>query len=324
MERQMTVHTFEPTLFHTTLGSHTPVLRIRDGDTVSTWCVDAGGHDREFKPITAGGNPQTGPFYVEGAEPGDTLAVHFDRMWPNRKVGFTRKLVAPWVVDPEFVSELPYEPMLGPRPSPPDERHVDLWELDLERGVCRLQTRRPGLEALQQLRIEPMLGCFGVAPPRSQAISTATSGTYGGNMDYRGFTQGVTAYLPVFVEGALLHFGDGHAVQGDGEIVGTGIEISFDVTFTVQLLKGKTINWPRGENADSIFAVGNARPLDQCVQHATTELMRWLDADYGLDFRSSSVLLGQCIRYDLGNVFDPAYTMVARMEKRFLPLKNSR
>jgi acetamidase/formamidase len=225
MERQMTVHTFEPTLFHTTLGSHAPVLRIRDGDTVSTWCVDAGGHDREFKPITAGGNPQTGPFYVEGAEPGDTLAVHFDRMWPNRKVGFT---------------------------------------------------------------------------------------------------QGVTAYLPVFVEGALLHFGDGHAVQGDGEIVGTGIEISFDVTFTVQLLKGKTINWPRGENADSIFAVGNARPLDQCVQHATTELMRWLDADYGLDFRSSSVLLGQCIRYDLGNVFDPAYTMVARMEKRFLPLKNSR
>ena len=138
-------------------------------------------------------------------------------------------------------------------------------------------------------------------------------------MDYRGFTQGVTAYLPVFVEGALLHLGDGHAVQGDGEIVGTGIETSFDVEFTVRILKGNNISWPRGETADSIFAVGNARPLDQCVQHATTELMRWLQEDYGLDHRSSSVLLGQCIRYEVGNVFDPAYTMVARMEKRFLP-----
>jgi amidase len=315
----MTVHTFEPTRFHLTLGSHEPVLRISDGDTVTTWCVDAAGNDRDYKPITPGGNPQTGPFYVERAEPGDCLAVHFDRLWPNRAVGFTSKLVAPWVVDPRFAVELPYERDLGPRPSPPDERHVDLWDLDLDRGECRLRSPRPGLEALQHLKLQPMLGCFGVAPPRGQAISTATSGTHGGNMDYRGFTQGVTAYLPVFVEGALLHLGDGHAVQGDGEIVGTGIETSFDVEFTVRILKGNNISWPRGETADSIFAVGNARPLDQCVQHATTELMRWLQEDYGLDHRSSSVLLGQCIRYEVGNVFDPAYTMVARMEKRFLP-----
>jgi amidase len=319
----MAVHTFEPTHFHPTIGSHEPVLRIEDGDTVVTWCVDAGGHDRGFKPVTPGGNPQTGPFYVEGAEPGDTLAVHFDRMWPNRPVGFTGKLVAPWVVDPWFVSEMPYERNPGPRPSPPTEPHVDLWDLDLEKGSIRLHTPRPGLESLQELKIDPMLGCFGVAPPRGQAISCATSGPYGGNMDYRGFTQGVTVYFPVFVPGALLHVGDGHAVQGDGEIVGTGIEISFDVQFTVQLLKGKKSSWPRGENADSIFAVGNARPLDQCVQHATTELMRWLDQDYGLDYRASSILFGQCIRYDVGNIFDPAYTMVARIEKRYLPPKRS-
>ena len=317
----MAVHTFEPTRFHQTIGSHEPVLRIRDGDTVVTWCVDAGGHDREFKSVTPGGNPQTGPFYVEGAEPGDTLAVHFDRMWPNRTVGFTGKLVAPWVIDPHFVSYLPYELNAGPRPSPPGEPHVDLWDLDLEKGTIKLHTPRPGLESLQELKIDPMIGCFGVAPPRGQAISCATSGQYGGNMDYRGFTQGVTVYLPVFVPGALLHVGDGHAIQGDGEIVGTGVEISFDVQFTVQLLKGKKASWPRGENADSIFAVGNARPLDQCVQHATTELMRWLEQDYGLDYRASSILFGQCIRYDLGNIFDPAYTMVARIEKRYLPPK---
>jgi acetamidase/formamidase len=272
-----------------------------------------------------GGNPQTGPFYVEGAEPGDTLAVHFDRMWPNRKVGFTGKLVAPWVIDPQFVPRLPYEPNAGPRPSPPTEPHVDLWDVDPEAGTIKLHTPRPGLEALQELKIDPMLGCFGVAPDRGQAISTSTSGPHGGNMDYRGFTNGVTVYFPVFVPGALFHLGDGHAIQGDGEIVGTGIEISFDVQFTIQLMKQKWKGhrWPRGENADSIFAAGNARPLDQCVQHATTELMRWLEEDYGLDYRASSILFGQCIRYDLGNVFDPAYTMVARIEKRYLPPKRS-
>src|SRR5215469_12373313 len=316
----MSVHTFEPRRFHLTLGSHEPVLRIADGDTVITWCVDAGGHDRDFKPITAGGNPQTGPFYVEGAEPGDTLVVHFNRMWPNRTVGFTAKLVAPWVVEPRFVTELPYERNIGPPPSPPDERHVDLWELDLDRGECRLQNPRPGLESLQHLKIQPMLGCFGVAPPRGQAISTATSAEHGGNMDYRGFVAGVTAYFPVLVPGALLNVGDGHAAQGVGEIVGNGIEISMEVQFTVRVIKGKRIRWPRGENAEYIFAVGNARPLDQATQHATTEILRWLEEDCRLDATSASLLLGQCVEYDLGNVFDPAYTMVCKIHKALLRL----
>ena len=317
----MAHHPFEPKQFHVTIGSHEPVLRIKSGDTVSTWCVDAGGHDRDFRAITPGGNPHTGPFYVEGAEPGDTLAVRFDKMYPNRKTGFTGKVVAPWVVDATFVHELPRETAPGPRPSPPDERHVDLWDLDLERGVCKLRPARPGLESLNELKLDPMLGCFGVAPARGQAISCSTSGQHGGNMDYRGFRQGVTVYFPVWVAGALFHVGDGHAIQGDGEIVGTGIEISFDVQFTVELLKGKQSHWPRAANETEIMAVGNARPLDQCVQHATTELMRWLEQDYGLDYRASSILFGQLIRYDLGNIFDPAYTMVAKMEKKYLPPK---
>jgi acetamidase/formamidase len=164
-----------------------------------------------------------------------------------------------------------------------------------------------------------MLGCFGVAPSKGQAISTDTSAEHGGNMDYRGFIAGVTVFFPVFVPGALLHVGDGHATQGDGEIVGTGIEISMEVQFTVRLIKGKRIHWPRGENDKYILTVGNARPLDQAVQHATTEMLRWLSEDYGLDTISASILLGQSVEYDLGNVFDPAYTMVCKLPKVLLP-----
>jgi amidase len=302
-------HTFDPTEFHVTIGSHEPVLRIADGDSVATWCVDAGGQDRHLEQITPGGNPQTGPFYVDGAERGDTLAVRFDRLWPNRERGFTGTLVAPNVLDPWFATRLPYEHV----------PELDEWVLDLERGTARLEDPPAGLEGLPELPFEPMLGCFGVAPPRGQAISCATSGQHGGNMDYRGFREGVTVYLPVFVEGALLHVGDGHALQGDGEIVGTGIEVSFDVELTVHVLKEKRISWPRADDGQYVLAVGNARPLDQAVQHATTELMQLLEQDYGLDARASSALLGQCIRYEIGNVYDPAYTVVAKLEKRLLP-----
>jgi acetamidase/formamidase len=137
-------------------------------------------------------------------------------------------------------------------------------------------------------------------------------------MDYRGFVAGTTAYFPVFAPGALVHVGDGHAIQGDGEIVGTGIEISMEIHFAVRLIKGQRISWPRGENADYIFTVGNARPLDQAVQHATSEMLRWLRESYGLDTRDASILLGQCVEYDLGNVFDPAYTMVCKLRKTLL------
>ena len=301
-----TLHEFEPSHFHVTMGSHEPVLRVRSGDVIRTWTVDSGGYDRNGEDITEGGNPQTGPFYLEGAEPGDTLRVRFDSIRPNRKRGVTGALVAPHVVDPHFVPEL------GERSG------EDWWELDLERGTARLENPPPGLESLGELPLDPMLGCFGVAPPQGQAISCATSGEHGGNMDYRGFREGVTVDFPVFAEGGLFHLGDGHGLQGDGEIVGTGIEVSMDVEFSLELLKGKTIRWPRADDGTFVMAVGNARPLDQALQHATTELLRLLEQDYGLNYRASSALLGQCIQYDVGNVFDPAYTAVAKVEKALL------
>ncbi|MSR64580.1 MAG: acetamidase [Verrucomicrobiae bacterium] len=229
----MAVHRFHPSHYHITIGSHSPVLRIASGDTVITTTVDARGRDVTGKKVTPSGHPQTGPFYVDGAEPGDALAVHLDHLWPNRDAGWSCSTIASNVVDPWFAAKLPKAPMSE-------------WRIDRKRGTATLLKPKTKLGRLK-LPLDPMLGCFGVAPEDGQAISCGTSGQYGGNMDYRGFRKGVTVYFPVFVKGALLHVGDGHAVQGDGEIVGTGIETSFDVKFSVRVLKRKRIHWPRGE-----------------------------------------------------------------------------
>ena|SRR5712692_6914016 len=302
----LAIHRFDPTVYYTSLGTYAPVLHVADGDTIQTTTVDARGQDSQNRRATEPGNPQTGPFYVEGAEPGDTLAVHFDSLRPNRRRGWTAAALAPNVVDPEYV------------PTLPAERGLAEWDVDVAAGTATLLSPETSLGRFV-LPLDPMLGCFGVAPSRGQAISTATSSTNGGNMDYRGFRAGATIYFPVAIAGALLFVGDCHALQGDGEIVGTGIEISCDVQLTVRVLKGKTINWPRAEDADFIMTAGNARPLDQALQHATTEMNRWLQEDLGFDARAASIFLGQCVRYDVGNVYDPAYTMICKVEKRLLP-----
>lgn len=306
----MATHHFTPTRYYRAMGTYEPVLRVQPGDTIITTTIDASGRDQHNNIVWERGNPMTGPFYIEGAEPGDTLVVKLDSIVPNRSTGWSSAILASNVIDPDDVRNQP----IGE-----DGRSIDAdWQIDLDTNTAKLLTPITMLGALT-LPLEPMLGCFGVAPARDQAISTATSGPHGGNMDYRGFMSGVTVYFPVEVAGALLFIGDGHALQSDGEISGTGIEISMDVQITVDLQKGKQINWPRGENNDYIFTVGNARPLDQCVQHATSEMLRWLQTDYQLDRISANLLLSQCGRYDLGNIFDPAYTMVCKLPKRLLP-----
>lgn len=298
-------HQFAPEVYYNTLGSHEPVLRVANGDTVSTTTIDAWGFDAEDKRVGKRGNPMTGPFYIEGAEKRDSLAVTFDKITPNRKRAWTRCAIAPNVLDPDY------------HPQFDDESEFMDWEIDMDKNIARPLGVNPPLSNLS-IPLNPMLGCFGVAPPSGQAISTATSSTHGGNMDYNGFVQGVTVYFPVEAQGALFHLGDGHAAQGDGEIVGTGMEISFDVTFTVHLHKGKTIQWPRAENETHILTVGNARPLDQCVEHATTEMVRCLESDYNLSTRAAHILMGQTVEYDMGNVFDPAYTMICKISKKVL------
>ncbi|MEE2659790.1 MAG: acetamidase/formamidase family protein [Candidatus Latescibacterota bacterium] len=296
----MAHHNFVPQHYHTTIGWHDPVLEIDPGDSVATTMVDARGSDATGEQVTERGNPQTGPFFIRGAEPGDTLVVTLDDLRPNRDWGFTGGEVAPNVLDP------------GLRPVFAQDFDSSRWQIDFAANTVRLAEPELALSKLK-LSLDPMVGCFGVAPERRQAISCATSSTHGGNMDYRGFRAGVKVYFPVFAPGALFHIGDGHAVQGDGEIVGTGVEISFDVRFTVDLVKGQRICWPRAEDDTYLMTVGNARPLDQCVQHATTEMLAWLENGFGIDARTAHMFLGQCVEYDVGNIYDPAYTMVCKV-----------
>lgn len=300
----MVIHRFSPTTWFNTIGSHPPALDVADGDSVVTETVDAAGRDSRDQQVARGGNPMNGPIFVDGAEPGDTLRVTIDAMRPIRDTGWTRSVLAGNVVDPEAVRALP-------------QSALTTWTIDRNALTVQLAESRPGLEHFV-MPLAPMIGCFGVAPKLGQAISTATSGEYGGNMDYRLFGPGTTVWLPVAAPGALFFLGDCHAIQGDGEIVGTGVETCFEVTVTLSVEKGRTVAWPRGETADDIFTVGNARPLDQALQHATTEMLAWLTTDYGLDTTAASHLLGQVVRYDVGNVFDPAYTMACRVAKKWL------
>jgi amidase len=296
--------TFHPECYHNNFGPYAAALTLDNGDTLATTTLDSRGRDGTMASLAGGPNPLTGPFFVRGVEPGDTLAVDILSIRPSRTYGYTSNTLAAHVVEPASVVDLPV-------------RELAEWQVDAQAWTAQLVEPKTALRDLV-LPLSPMLGCLGVAPRGRQAISSATSAEHGGNMDYRGLVAGTTVMFPVFEPGALLFVGDGHATQGDGEIGGMGIEISMEVTLRVRLVKGLSTRWPRGMTEKVLFAMGNARPLEQALQHATTELLRWLGEEYGLDAQAASILLGQCIAYDIGNVFDPAYTVVARLDRSLL------
>jgi amidase len=303
-------HRFIPQRFYNTFsGAHPPALRIKPGDRVATKTIDAGGADWEGKTVASGPNPQTGPFYVEGAEPGDLLVVKIERLEINRPTAFSASLLAPYTIDPAALAAR----------TDREQRRVT-WNLNKTTGTARLDAPDlvpGGLE----LPLRPMLGCVGVAPARGEAIATSTPGSFGGNMDYAGLTAGVTIMLPVYERGALLFIGDGHARQGEGEVAGTGLETSLDVELTVDVIKKKTIAWPRIETDAHIMVLGSARPLLEALQHATTDMQRWLVADFGLSERGAATFMGQALEYEIANVVDPNFTIVAKVRKALIPRK---
>jgi amidase len=191
------------------------------------------------------------------------------------------------------------------------------WTLDVENGVARLKQPSTHLTNYT-VKLQPMLGCIGVAPPGHQSFRTGYLGYFGGNLDYNQVREGTTVYLPVSAPGALLFIGDGHAVQGDGELTGDALETSEHVEFTVHLIKGEPIGNPRAENDDYVMSFGIANSLSEAVQSATTGLANWLEREHKLEPNEIAMVLGSAIQYNIAEVVDPEMHVVARIRKETL------
>jgi amidase len=299
--------TFTPTTFHRYFsGAITPPLHINPGDTVRTTTVDAGGRDAAGVRRSLGGNPETGPFYVEGAMPGDTLVVKFNRIRLNRDSAGSGDQITSDALGAGYIHDAKY-----------DNDFSSEWKLDREAGTAMLAKPSEHLKNYR-VKLQPMLGCVAVAPPDKQTIRSGWLGSYGGNMDYNGMREGITLYLPVFQEGALLFVGDGHAAQGDGELTGDALETSMDVEFTVNLIRGQSTPAPRAENDDYIMAMGIANSLPDAMRQATTQLVRWLERDYHLTPNESAIVMGTAVHYDIAELVDPQINIVAKISKAAL------
>ena len=302
---------FTPEKFHNYFSPLIPpVMRIFPKDTVETKSVDAGGTDEKGVRRSPGGNPLTGPFYVEGAMPGDTLAVHINRLRLNRDSAGSGDSVVASALSPYYYHDLKF-----------DDNFSSDWKLDRTNGTASLA--KP-TERLKNFRVplRPMLGCIGVAPPQDQVFRSGFLGSFGGNMDYNEFREGVTIYFPVYQPGALLFLGDGHAAQGDGELTGDALETSTEYSFTVDVIRNRNVPGPRAENAEYRMASGIANSLPEALQQATTNLSRWLADDFKLNPNEVAIVLGSSIRYDIAEVVDPMVHIVAKVRKDALePLR---
>jgi len=303
-----TVHTFEPQSFHLQFSdAPAPVLRIFPGDTVRTWTLDAAGRDEHEINRAPAGNPQTGPFYIEGAMPGDTLVVHFKRIRPNRDTArIYSNVVLVGAFEPAYVHGLKLV-----------DNWNGTWKLDRDKGTASLMQPSPKLKDLT-VKLDPMMGGVGVAPPDGQSISTSDLGAFGGNLDYQGIREGTTLYLPVFSRGALLFLGDGHALQGAGELPGQGLETSMDVEFTVRVIENETLGQPWAEDDRFVMVMGIGGSLTESLQRATTGLTRWLEKRYELNSAEIAMVLGTSIDYDIAEIVDPHINVVARIPKDVL------
>jgi amidase len=297
---------YTPTAGVPTYAVRPPVLTIKPGTTVVTQSFSQKGDYYE-----GGAWPgEVGPFHIEGATPGDTLVVKILKLTPNRDTAVSRDASG----GISGVAGDSRTRMLNdPLPARPF-----IWKLDRKRMVGILEI--PGSASKTfEAPLKPMLGRVAVAPNGAEQYGGLWPGDFGGNLDAADVREGATVYLPVFHPGALFYFGDGHALQGDGEIIGSGLETTMDVTFQFDVIKGKRIRWPRIEDADYIMVAGSVRPLVDAMRIAYVELIEWLVADYGFDKMDAFQIASQVGEVRVANIVDPNYTVVAKFPKRFLP-----
>ena len=306
------------TYFRTFSRAHPVLLRIKPGDSVVTRTLDSAGVDEDDSKKSEPFNPLTGPFFVEGAEPGDALVVKITTLEMNRKWGWSAYRLGLFAITPEDVEHV-YSNQDKPDLVFKGRSNLVPWDIDLARKTVKLREPKSAKMSLE-FAAKPMLGCIGVAPPGDFAPTSGPSGAYGGNLDYNKIGQGSTVILPVYHPGALLFVGDGHALQGDGEATGTGIETSMDLGFTVELKKGGAPGGPRVETPDEIISLGSqpefASALDNGLKMATSDMVKWLVKDYGLEPWAAHLLIGYQGKYDVVTV---AGSMALRLPKSALP-----
>lgn len=283
-----------------------PVVSIRPGDTLilETYDTSTGRiHRPEDVPAFVRVrdpkrvNPACGPIFVEGAEPGDALAVEIIEIALG-PLGFVRALGGAGVLRDGIA----------------------------EHGVVMVRVEGDDLIFGEKLRFQarPMVGVLGTAPAHG-TVYTAHPGQQGSNMDYNPIGAGATVHLPVHVPGALLAIGDVHASMGDGEVSGTGVEINGEVTVRVDLLKGAAPPRPWIETADHWIATGQGPTLDDAVTQAVEELVRILGARFDLDRTEAYLLvsargdvrIGQCAR--IAGCDATAYAMFPKAVERIGP-----
>jgi acetamidase/formamidase len=305
----------DPTTLTYTFGGAAPVASIRPGTFLSTSTLDCfAGRVRSTSDLSSQVcdprylNPQTGPFYVEGAEPGDTLAVHFVSIEPREGWGVSTTV--------PFFGALTSTPTTATlQPALPEVTWI--YELDTQQRLVHYQARRSDHSVA--LPMDPMHGTVGVAPNLGEVRSSLAPGDWGGNMDTPEMRVGTTCYLGVNVEGALLSLGDGHARQGEGEPCGVAVECAMDSVVLVDLVKGVPTPWPRLENDTYVMTTGSAKPLEDAFRISHVQMVRWVAELTGLDEMDAYQLVAQTALTPVANVCDTVYTMVCKVAKEHLP-----
>ena len=298
-----------------TFGGAPPRQRIKPGTRIISWsedCFDGAvkvAADLPSKKMPAGhDNPQTGPFFIEGAEPGDTIAVHIRKLEPARNYGVSS-------FGPGFGALVGTDAtaMLGP------DFPETTWRYDIDaaRGVAR--TSAASGSHSWEVPLAPFLGCLGVAPAGGEVRTTIVPGNFGGNMDCPEVRAGNTVFLGVNVPGALLSFGDGHYAMGDGEIMGAAIEGAMNVELYVELQKKKATPVPRIENLDEIMFVGSGRPLEDAARVAFKSMVGWVQHETGLSELDAYQFVSQNARAPIIQLVDPMYTVLVKVAKSRLP-----
>jgi acetamidase/formamidase len=305
----------EPAEFAWTFGGVPPVRTVRPGDVLELWTEDAfGGKVRgpddwlsrviELPFV----NPQTGPFFVEGAEPGDTLAIHLVSIEPHRDWGVSCTVPLFGALTSTLQTATLHEPL--------PER---VWIYEVDRSARTVRYRATESDHSVELPLDPMHGTVGVAPAAFEARSSLVPDAHGGNMDTPEMRAGATCYLGVNVEGALFSIGDGHCRQGEGETCGVAVEAAMDTVIAIDLVKERPTPWPRLETDDHVMSTGSARPLEDAFRIAHTDMVRWMGEEYGLEALDAYQLLSQVSESPVANVCDPNYTFLAKVAKRYLP-----